>query len=738
MRRWRTALPQGQSLQRVRTTTVLQYEAVECGAASLKIVLAYFGLILPLADLRERLGISRDGVTALQLMTAAEDLGLRVRALQVSARRLRSKGRFPCILFWNFNHFLVLEGFEADQAWLSDPACGRRRVSWEEFTQSFTGVVLHLEPGEGFQPAGREPPIHRWLPLLLVPYRPMLPWLLLLSLLAALPELFIAGASSQFIDAFLEEGRENIAIPVIWVSAIAAAGLVSLLHLQKQLLRLLANRLLKRVGSLTFITLFSLPYRAILQRLRGELANRLLLADALVEQGIAGVLDFLLTLVSALIALLIGVFISPWLAALTVLIAALNGGLTGWWRARREGDNLRLAMMQAKSQGVGTYVIQSIESVKASGLESQAFMQWSAGFNQALGELQKQSLANGLIGLIGQASGFLLRCSVILLGGVLIIVGQLTLGELMAFQFLVGMIQAPLQQLSQLSAQLQQMDGALGRLNDLLDSRADPYVRSFATLPANVATKQLRGDLEVRDLRFQFSALTPPLFAGLSLRLRAGEHLAIVGGSGSGKSTLLRLIAGLHPVSEGAVLYDGRPWLKWDDDTMRHSIALVAQDVFLFPATLHENVTLWDPRFGRHDVIQALDQVGLLKDLGGVAALDLTVGESGGNLSGGQRQRVEIARALVRKPSLLLLDEATSALDQRRERAIMAAIKATPATLITVAHRLHGAKFSDLVLVLEQGQPVQLGAPDVLAAQPGPFQQMLKAEDGGGPRTVDR
>ena len=234
--------------------------------------------------------------------------------------------------------------------------------------------------------------------------------------------------------------------------------------------------------------------------------------------------------------------------------------------------------------------------------------------------------------------------------------------------------------------------------------------------------------MELTGLTFQFSALTPPLFGGLSLHLDPGSHLAIVGGSGSGKSTLLRVIAGLIPPSQGEVLYDGRPWLDWDDGTLRRSIALVAQDVFLFPASLEANVTLWDPCFGSNDVIQALEAVGLLADLGGAAALDQMLAEGGGNLSGGQRQRVELARALLRRPSLLLMDEATSALDQRRERAIMAVIKATPATLITVAHRLHSAMVSDLVLVLEQGQPVQLGAPAALAGQPGLFQQMLQAE----------
>ena len=321
-----------------------------------------------------------------------------------------------------------------------------------------------------------------------------------------------------------------------------------------------------------------------------------------------------------------------------------------------------------------------------------------------------------------------------MVGGLLIILGQITLGELMAFQFLMGMIQAPLQQLSLLSSQLQQLDGQVGRVNDVIDSDVDPAVRSFqvaAALPAapgDQAQRQLHGALELRDLGFQFSSTNPMLFGGLDLTIQAGQHLAIVGGSGSGKSTLLRVLAGLYHPSQGSVLYDGRPWLDWDDTTLRASIALVSQDVFLFPASLEQNLSLWDPRYTTSQALVALQEAGLLDDLGGAGALALHLGEGGGNLSGGQRQRVEIARALLRQPSLLLMDEATSALDDRRERQIMQAVKSVPRTLVTVAHRLHAAQISDWVLVLEQGQLLEQGHPRDLARSGGAYARLLEAE----------
>jgi len=726
--RLQTNQPRGLSKTRVTTPTVLQYEAVECGAASLKIILGYLGKVMPLADLRELCGISRDGVTGIQLKNAALSLGLEFKGLKRSANSLLDEAHYPCILFWNFNHFLVLEGFAKGRAFLSDPASGRRSVDWEEFQTSYTGVVLELRPGDNFRPGGSEPGLYRWVPALIAPYRSLLPWLALVSLAGALPELFIAGATSQFIDGFLQNGRQNIAIPVIWVTTIAVVVLITLLNLQKLLLRNLANLLLKRISSLLYISLFSLPYRYFVQRMRGEVASRLILPFSLVQLSVTGIVDFGLSLGSGLLALTVGVLISPWLALLTVAIAGGNTGLTLWIRELRKGDNYKLAMVQGKAGGIGMYVIQCIESIKASGLENESFMQWSASFNEGLAELQNQSLISSLIGLMGTTSGFLMRCGVIMLGGLLIILGKLTLGELMAFQFLTGMIQAPLSQLSLFSNQLQQLDGQVGRTNDIIDTDVDPTVRSFQLAASVNTSRQLRGELELRDFGFQFSRTSPMLFGGLNMQLQAKQHLAIVGGSGSGKSTLLRVIAGLFHPSQGTVLYDGRPWLGWDDPTLRASISLVSQDVFLFPATLEQNLTLWDPRYNSGQAIEALDQAGLLDDLGGAGALDKHLGEGGGNLSGGQRQRVEIARALLRQPSLLLMDEATSALDDRRERQIMTAVKSVPRTLVTVAHRMHAAQISDWVLVLDQGHLIQQGHPRDLASADGPYRRLLEAE----------
>ena len=271
----------------------------------------------------------------------------------------------------------------------------------------------------------------------------------------------------------------------------------------------------------------------------------------------------------------------------------------------------------------------------------------------------------------------------------------------------------------------------MGRFNDVVDTVVDPSVRSFslARRDADSSETRLQGRIEIMKLAFQFSHTTPRLFGGMSLMLEPGQHLAIVGGSGSGKTTLLRILCGLLQSTEGSILYDGRHWMSWDDPSLRRSLSLISQDVFLFKASLFENLTLWDPRFSQAEALSALKHTGLLEELGGAASLQHQLLEGGRNLSGGQRQRVEIARALLRDPSLLLMDEATSALDERRERQVVAAVKSSPRSLITVAHRLHSAQVSDLVLVLDRGEPVEVGHPRELAEQTnGYYQRLLMAE----------
>ncbi len=723
--------------KRIKTSSVIQAESAECGAVCLKIILSYYGKVVPISTLREICGTGRDGITAFQLKHAAATFGLNTKAVKISAEDLYYQGTFPSIIYWDFDHFVVLEGFDGDDnAYFNDPVSGRRSVEWDHFELCFTGIVLTLSPGSDFKVGGQNENLYRWMPALLRPYQKLLKWLILLSFSLVIPELFLAGATSQFVDGFLLEGRQNIALPVIWISIISILLLTAMLIFEQMILRKAAKHFVKRVSSLIYVSLFSLPYHFFILRMRGDLATRLVLPFSLVELSINGVAEFLLALGSGCVVVLASFFISPVLSVFTISIALLNFLLVMRLRNSRKDQNYYLANLEAQVDGIGMSVVQSIESVKASGLENESFVHWSAIFTKALTESQKQSIASSQIGLIGDASSLLIQTGVLLLGGYLIISGQLTLGGLMAFLFLMSFIQKPLGELNAFTSQLQDLDGEVGLLNDVVDHKVDSKVRSFdlplistpnasTTSPSSVL---LRGDLDLIDLGFKFTTTSSMMFSPLSLQIRSGQHVSVVGASGSGKSTFMNLIAGLHSPTVGQILYDGKSWLEWDDAELRSALSFVSQEIHLFSATLADNVTLWDTSFSSEAVISALDSVDLLTELGGVACLEKPINEGGTNLSGGQRQRIQIARSLLRQPRLLLMDEATSSLDEFTEKKVFDSIKNRKITLITAAHRLYSAQISDYILVFNEGQLVQEGPPMDLANVPGIYKDLLQQE----------
>ena len=726
-----------QPSKRVKTPTVIQAESAECGAVCLKIILSYFGKVVPMSTLREICGTGRDGITALQLKQAALSFGLNAKAVKISAEDLYYQGTFPSIIYWDFDHFVVLEGFDGDDnAYFNDPVSGRRSIEWEHFELCFTGVVITLSPGSDFKTGGQDQNLYRWMPSLLRPYKKVVNWLILLSFSLAIPELFMAGATSQFIDGFLLEGRQNIALPVIWISIICILLLTAMLIFEQMILRRAAKHFVNRMSSLMYVSLFSLPYHFFIHRMRGDIATRLVLPFSIVELSINGIAKFLLAVGSGSVAIMAGFFISPVLSVFTISIAFLNVVLVMRLRNERKDLNYYLANLESQVDAIGMSVVQSIESVKASGLENESFVQWSATFIKALTESQKQSIASSRLGLIGDASSLLIQTGVLLLGGYLILSGSLTLGGLMAFLFLMSFIQQPLNELNQFASQLQDLDGEVGRLNDIVDHRVDLKVRSFdlsstltrsASMTPSPTTPPLE-DLELIDLAFRFTSTSPMMFGSISLKISSGQHVAIVGASGSGKSTFMNVIAGLHTPTVGTILYGGKPWLDWDDSILRSALSYVSQDIHLFSASLEDNITLWDTSFSSEDVMSALDSVDLLNELGGAACLKMPIHEAGSNLSGGQRQRVQIARSLLRKPNILLMDEATSSLDDVTEKKILDSLKNLDITLITSAHRLYSAQISDHVIVFHEGELVQQGHPLDLANLNGIYKTLLEQE----------
>ncbi len=707
--------------KRIKLPTVLQYEQVECGAASLKIVLEYFGKIIPLTDLRSTCGVSRDGVTALDIKRAAETYDLKVKGYRCGAIDLYKSFRPPAILFWNFNHFLVLEGFDEKYAYLSDPAIGRRKVTLDIFETSFTGLVLELNPSNNFEKVGKKEILYKNLFKLLRPYKLELLFLLAMGALAAIPEIFLAGASSEFINSYLQYDRDNLAIPIILITLIACLLLISIQVVIKNILRGIKFLATKRGISMSFVSLFSLPYSYFQQRLSGELSGRLSLPIDLVDISLDRIFGYIIKLTTGLIALIAGLLISPILMIFVLIISLFNAYIVYLAKELRKDDNLRLYEVLGKAYGVSTSTLQGIESVKASAIENENFITWSARFNEFIEELQKQSFVSSIIEIISTTSTFIISTFTLMFGSILIINGRLNIGELIAFSILGSLISKPLFSLGYLIYNIQNLDGESGRFNDVLENNIDPTIRGFFTSShEKLSDKDIRmtGRIDLENIEYQFSKTTPLMFDSLNLNINPGSHIALIGKSGSGKSTLLKLICGLIQQTKGRILFDGKSITEIDNTLFRQSLALVSQDPFIFRGSILDNLTLWNKEVEKKECLEILDELGLLEELGGTNCLQKELIEGGRNISGGQRQRLDIARAILRKPTILFMDEGTSALDEKREKIVVKNIKKRNCTLITVAHRLYSAETSNQIIYLEKGHIKEMGKTDILLKDP--------------------
>ena len=717
--------------QRVKARTRLQYEAAECGAASLATILAYFGKVVDLSELRGICGVDRDGSNAKQILQAGRHYGLTSRAYRCDGEELRKEGRFPCILFWGFNHFLVLEGFDADEhAFLSDPAQGRVRVGMEEFLDKFSGIVLELEPGTDFRPGGRQLSPLFSLPATLAPYRTSLLQLILVSSGQAVLTLLVAGLTATFIDVFIQDQRLYFGIPILWLLLSAVLGWLALLCIQFLLLRRMELLLSKRLTADLFRKLFRVTFAFHQARFQGEIASRMLLGMETTQVIVAQMLRFALSLWIGLLVLIVALVISSWLALLVLVVMGSNLLLNWWLTDQRYDANRKLAIEQGKAQGKGLQGINNIETIKASGLEFDFLSQWQGSFGNVV--IQNQALGAQMTTATITASGstFLLNALILAGGGLLIIAGQMSLGTLIAFQFLQGQLTAPISTLPQLNSLLQHLIGSLGRLEDLRKSDDDPLVRSFSIVSEPVtSSKRLKGEIKLDAVSFGFTPVSPPFINSLSLSIPAGSQLSIVGGSGSGKTTLIRLLAGLYHPTSGQLLFDGANWESYGDRLMRDSLAYVPQQVFIFNASVHDNITLWRPGFSLGDLETAARDAQVLQTINShPEAFSRNLRDNGSDLSGGERQRLELCRALLREPSILLLDEATSALDNATQSRVLDALKRRGITVVSVAHRLDAALRSDQVLMMSNGAVLEQGAPQELLDRDGAFRALVLSE----------
>ena len=713
--------------RRVRTPTVLQMEAVECGAAALGIILAYYGRWVPLEDLRVRCGVSRDGSKATNILRAARALGLEAGGWRLDVPELKQR-KPPFIVFWKFNHFLVVEGFRRGRVYLNDPGSGPRWVTDEEFDEAYTGVALMLEPGPDFKRGGRAPSLVAALRPRLATSHVGLLFVILAGLALVVPALLSPVFTQLFVDDYLGNGLTTWITPLILAMVATAALIAFLTGLQQIYLLRLQVKLSVTTSSRFFWHVLRLPVQFFSQRYAGEIGSRVALNDIVATLLSGQLATTVITLCTLFFYLfLMGAYSVP-LTLTGVAVAALNLVALRMVSRRRIDANRRLLQESGKLTGTTMAGLQMIETVKASGMEDDFFARFGGhqasvvDATQSLGV--KTQMLNAVPVFLGQFNALIM----LTWGAWFIIEGQLTIGMLAAFMSLMAAFIAPFATLVNLGATVQEAHGDMNRLDDVLKAPLDSMMESDEPgLSRQGAVPKLDGLLEVRGLTFGYSPLEEPLIRGFDLTVRPGRRVALVGGSGSGKTTVANLVCGLFEPWEGDILFDGKTRAQISREVMVSSVSRVSQDIYLFEGTGIDNLTMWDSTVPESWVLEAAEDA-CARDVlasrpGGLAG---PIAEGGANFSGGERQRLEIARALAVIPRIMILDEATSALDPVTEERIDRALRRRGCTCLIIAHRLSTIRDCDEIIVLDKGTVAERGTHDELIALGGVYATLVR------------
>jgi NHLM bacteriocin system ABC transporter peptidase/ATP-binding protein len=733
MRFWpwkRKAKPEAEARPKaVRTPTILQMEAVECGAASLAIILAHHGRWVPLEELRIACGVSRDGSKASNMVKAAREYGLDAKGHKREPQALRAIEP-PMILHWNFNHFVVLEGFKKDGVHLNDPGTGPRLVTEEELDQAFTGVVLTFKPGPTFEKRGEAPRLIPALRRRLAGTRAALAFVILAGLALVIPGLIVPVFSKVFVDGVLLEGRRDWLPPLLLGMGATALVLGLLTWLQQIYLLRLETRLAVAGSSRFLWHVLRLPTEFFSQRFAGDISSRVAINDR-VAQLLSR--DLATNVLGAAVIVFFAVVLfqyDPVLTLIGIAVVSLNVAALRYVSRKRVDGNRRLLQDQGKLMGTAIGGLQTIETLKATGGESSLFSRWSGFQAKVVNARQDLERYTQMLDAVPPLLAAVNTALILGIGGLRVVNGSLSLGGLVAFQLLMASFIAPVNRLVSLGGRLQVVEGDMNRLDDVLRYRIDESVGKGPEEPLpEDGPVRLSGRLELKNLSFGYSRLDPPLIENFDLVLEPGSRVALVGGSGSGKSTLAKLVTGLYKPWSGDILLDGRPRAELPARIVNNSLASVDQSIFLFEGTVRENLTLWDSTVPLPEVVAAAKDADIHEEIAArPGGYDSPVEEGGINWSGGQRQRLEIARALVGRPSLLVLDEATSALDPLTEAVIDQNLRRRGCTCLIVAHRLSTIRDADEIIVLERGKVVQRGTHDELKAMEGSYAKLISTE----------
>jgi NHLM bacteriocin system ABC transporter peptidase/ATP-binding protein len=700
-------------------------EATECGAAALSIILSHYGRFVPLEELRLACGVSRDGSKASNVVKAARLYGLESKGFKREPSEIPTM-RLPLIAFWNFNHFLVVEGVGRKWVYLNDPASGPRKVTHEEFDQAFTGVVLQFQKTPAFRKGGRKQNALRSLRGRLKGTRSTLVYLVLATLALVVPGLTIPVFSKIFVDNYLVGGMKEWLNPLLAAMALAALALTTLSWMRQSILLKMEMRLALNASAQFVWHMLRLPMEFFGQRQSGDISARVSLNDR-VATALSG--DLATNLAGLLLIGFYAALMFQYDVTLTLIgiaIATVNLGALQYVARTRKDANRRLLSDRGKLMGTSMGGLQIIETLKTTSTDD-FFAHWAGYQAKAFNAEQAFGASSEKLAVIPPFLAALSGVAILGLGGLHVIDGVLTMGSLIAFQALMLSFNAPVNQLVGMGQTLQELDGGLARLDDVLRYERDPQTDPAAATSVPQDLRRLEGALELVNISFGYSRLAPPLIDGLSLSVQPGQRVALVGASGSGKSTVAKIVSGLYAPWTGEVRFDGTLRSAIPRSVLNQSVAMVDQDIFLFNGTIRQNLTMWDDSVPEDVMIQAAKDACIHDDittkLGGY---DYVVEEGGRNFSGGQRQRLEIARSLVIAPRLLILDEATSALDSRTEQIVDDNLRRRGCSCLIIAHRLSTIRDCDEIVVLERGVVVERGRHENMVVGNGPYARLIQ------------
>ena len=711
----------------VRTPTVLQMENTECGAASLSIILQHFGKYVPLTQLRELCGVSRDGSDAANLLLAGESLSLNGKGFKKGLVQLQEV-KLPVILFWEFNHFLILEGFVGDKVMLNDPAVGPRSVTKDEFETSYTGIVLTLDPTPEFKKGGKAPSVWPIVFRRMSTERSALLFTLLTGLVLVLPQLVMPIYAQIYMDEVIGNQLQQWLKPMLWAFAFTIIFQAIVQQLQLMSTIALEKRLTRRFAAQFERHVLSLPERFFSQRYSGDIALRMQYNNQ-ISDFIASSLIPLATGSILLVFYLILTFLySPILGSIVIATTSINAIVVSLNLRYLEDASLQISKDTAKTGAVVVGAVREIESIKSAALEKDIFKRYSGYQTRLLNFDQEVSMRNARMALVPSMLTTTNEVLILSVGFLLVIKGELTIGMLLAAQTIAFNLKGEIESVINFVRGLPDFSASVLRLEDVLEQPIDPILNSNQTLASFPDDRsRLSGQIEIRSLSFGYVPVKEPLINNLNVSIKPGQRIAFVGGSGSGKSTVARLIAGLYLPTSGEILYDGIPLTQIPRKIAVASLAMVQQDIALYGCSVRDNLTLWNQRIQDATLQKACMDAQILQTILQLSdGFETQLTQGGRNLSGGQRQRLEIARVLVQDPAILILDEATSALDAETERLVDEAFRRRGCTQIIVAHRLSTIRDADEIIVLDKGEVVQRGTHSQMAAiQGSPYSSLL-------------